>query len=282
MPAHAQDATPVSETDWATVEALARDAEGPDGVVGVAVFGAAGELFARHGERRFHAASTIKVPIMIEAYRQIEAGLLDPDDTHVLRDEDRVPGSGVLSHLHAGLELTVRDLINLMITVSDNTATNLVLERIGLDAVNATMPSLGMRDSILGRPMLGRLPKAGEPENWATPRDFARCVQAIVNNEAAGAVSCAHVMETLQLQTGSRRISRFLELALAGGAGIIWGTKPGDLPGVFNDVGFVTTERGTLSMAIFCEHLSDLDTAERAIGEIARAALAVTGIASPS
>jgi beta-lactamase class A len=247
-------------------------------VIGIAVFGAAGELFARHGERRFHAASTIKVPIMIEAYRQIESGLLDPDDTHILRDDDRVPGSGVLSHLHAGLELTVRDLVTLMIIVSDNTATNLVLDRIGLDAVNATMQSLGIRDSILGRPMLGRLPKEGEPENWATPRDFARCVQAIVDSKAADAESCAQMMETLQQQTESRRISRFLELA--GGAGTSWGTKPGDLPGVFNDVGFVTTERGTLSMAIFCEHVPDLDFAERAIGEISRQALAVTGIVS--
>lgn len=280
MPAQAQDATPVNEADWASVDALARDAEGPDGVVGIAVFGAEGELFARHGERRFHAASTIKVPIMIEAYRQMERGLLDPDDTHSLRDEDRVPGSGVLSHLHAGLELTVSDLVNLMITVSDNTATNLVLDRTGLDAVNATMQSLGMRDSILGRPMLGRLPKEGEPENWATPRDFARCIQAIVSGQAASTESCARMVETLQLQTESRRISRFLELALAGGAGISWGTKPGDLPGVCNDVGFVATVRGTLSMAIFCENVCDLDFAERAIGEIARSALAVTGINS--
>jgi beta-lactamase class A len=274
MLAQAQNATPVSEADWASVDALAHDAEGPDGVIGIAVFGAAGELHARHGKRRFRAASTIKVPIMIEAYRQIEAGLLDSDGRHILRDGDRVPGSGVLSHLHAGLELTFGDLLILMITVSDNTATNLVLDRIGLDAVNATMQSLGMRDSILGRPMLGRLAKEGDPENWATPRDFARCVQAIVSDQAASTESCARMVETLQLQTESRRISRFLE----GGAGISWGTKPGDLPGVFNDVGFVATARGTLSMAIFCENVRDLDFAERIIGEIARSALAVTGI----
>jgi hypothetical protein len=57
-----------------------------------------------------------------------------------------------------------------------------------------------------------------------------------------------------------------------------WGTKPGDLPGVINDVGFVSADPGTLSMAIFCENLPGLDDAERTIGLIARAALALTGI----
>ncbi len=113
--ARAQEATPVANAgDWTLVETLARDAEGTTGVIGVAVHGAARELFARHGDRRFRAASTIKVPIMIEAYRQIERGALSPDDRHVLRDEDRVPGSGVLGHLHAGLVLTLADLLSLM------------------------------------------------------------------------------------------------------------------------------------------------------------------------
>lgn len=268
----------MGKADWASIEALSRDAEGTNGVIGIAVNGEAGELFARHGERRFRAASTIKVPILIEAWRQIERGVLDPESRHIPRDEDRVPGSGVLSHLHAGLELTVADLLYLMISVSDNTATNLVLDRVGLANVNATMQSLGMRDSILGRPMLGRLPNPGDPENWATPRDFALCVQAIVSGQAASPDSRTRMMETLQQQSSTRRISRFL----ADGAGISWGTKPGDLPGVFNDVGFVTTERGSLSLAIFCENLSDLDSAERAIGEIALAILDLTGITSPA
>ena len=84
------------------------------------------------------------------------------------------------------------------------------------------------------------------------------------------------MLDTLELQQEIHRISRFL----SGGAGIRWGTKPGDLPGVVNDVGFVTTDRGTLCLAVFCENLPDLDVAERTIGEIARAALSLTGIVS--
>jgi beta-lactamase class A len=266
----------VVDRDWAAVEALVHDAEATGGVVGVAVHGAEGELFSHNGDRRFRAASTIKVPILIEAYREIERGALALDDQHRVRDEDRIPGSGVLSHLHEGLELTLADLLSLMIAVSDNTATNLVLDRTGLEAVNATMQSLRMTNSVLGRRILGHLPKAGDPENWATPRDFARAMHAIVASEAATPESCLQMLATLEQQGEIQRISRFVPAVRE----IRWGTKPGDLPGVINDVGFVSSDRGTLSMAVFCENLTDLDTAERTIGLIAREALSVTGIVS--
>jgi beta-lactamase class A len=271
--ARAQETTPVAASDWAAVETLVLDAEGTDGVVGIAVYDADGERFARHGDRRFRAASTIKVPIMIEAYRQIEQGTLSLDDRIVLREEDFVPGSGVLSHLHAGLELTLPDLIMLMIAVSDNTATNLILDRTGLDAVNATMQALGMTNSALGRRILGRLPAPGDPENWATPRDFAMAVHAIVAADGTSPESCAAMLATLEQQGEIRRISRFLT-----GPGLRWGTKPGDLPGVINDVGFVSSDTGTLSIAVFTEDLPDLDAAERAIGLIALEALGLAGI----
>ena len=272
----AQSATPVVDGDWSAVQALIHDAEDTGGTVGVGVHGVEGELFSHNGDRRFRAASTIKVPIMIEAYRQIEQGAFSLDDQYRLRDEDRVPGSGVLGHLHAGLDLTVADLLYLMITVSDNTATNLIIDRVGLDAVNATIQSLGMANSVLGRRILGHLPKEGDPENWATPRDFSRVIQAIVTDEAAGPESCTRMLETLEQQGEIRRISRFLSAE----PDMSWGTKPGDLPGVINDVGFVTSDRGALCIAVYCENLPDLDVAERTIGEIARAALSVTGIIS--
>jgi beta-lactamase class A len=282
-PLAAREATPAvapeASTDagtggWTAVEALIRDAEATGGEVGVAVHDADGELFAHKGDRRFHAASTIKVPIMIEAWRQVERGTLSLDDRYVLRDEDRVPGSGVLSTLHAGLELTFADLLDLMITVSDNTATNLVIDQVGLDTVNGTMAELGMTGSELGRPMLGRLPAAGDPENWATPGDFALAMQAIASGEAAEPESCARMLETMERQEEIRRISRFIP----DGADARWGSKPGDLPGVVNDVGFVTSDRSTVCIAIFCEDLPDLDAAERAIGLIARETLDLTGI----
>ena len=275
MPARAQVATPLAgRGDWSSVETVIRDAERTGGVVGVAVRETTGELFAHNGERRFRAASTIKVPIMIEAFRMSERGGLPLDDRYTLRDEDRTPGTGVLAHLHSGLELTNADLISLMISVSDNTATNVLLDRIGLAPVNAAMRSLGMGDSVLRGKILGHLPAPGDPENWATPGDFARAIDAIVGDTAASPDNCARMLETLEQQAEVRRISRFLTATPT----MRWGTKPGDLPGVINDVGFVSTDRGTLAIAVYCENLPDLDVAERTIGQVAAAALAVTGL----
>jgi hypothetical protein len=101
-------------------------------------------------------------------------------------------------------------------------------------------------------------------------------MHAIVAGDAATPESCTRMLETLEQQGEIRRISRFLP----GGADIRWGTKPGDLPDVVNDVGFVASDRGTLSMAFFCENLPDLDYAERAIGAPALEALSVTEIVS--
>jgi hypothetical protein len=84
------------------------------------------------------------------------------------------------------------------------------------------------------------------------------------------------MLETLEAQEEIRRISRFLP----DDSDVRRGSKPGDLPGVVNDVGFVITDRSPLCLAVFCENLLDLDTAERAIGLIAREALSVTGVVS--
>jgi beta-lactamase class A len=271
------EATPVATpeaaaADWTAIEELIREAEATGGTVGVAIRDARGELFSHNGDRRFHAASTIKIPILIDAYRKVELGALSLEDPYILQDDDRVPGSGVLSNLHAGLELTLADLLFLMISVSDNTATNLIIDRVGLDAVNATIASLGMTGSVLGRPMLGRLPTPGDPENWATPSDMALAIEAIVSGTAAGPESNATMLDTLEHQE-VRRISRFLP---DDDPDLAWGSKPGDLTGVVNDIGFITTDAGTLSIAVYCEDLPSLDDAERTIGLIAREALAVT------
>ena len=109
---------------------------------------------------------------------------------------------------------------------------------------------------------------------WATPRDFARAIHAIATDQAATPESCAQMLQTLEQQGEIRRISRFVPAE----PGVSWGTSPGDLPGAINDVGFVSTERGTRPVAVSRENLPDLDTGERAIGLIAREALATTGI----
>ncbi len=109
-----------------------------------------GERFAHRADEPMATASLIKVAVMIEAYRQAEAAQLDLTKMTTLREEDKVPGSGILTqHFSAGTSLSVRDCLRLMIVYSDNTATNLVVDQIGLNATSEAMEKLGCPNTRL-------------------------------------------------------------------------------------------------------------------------------------
>ena len=184
----------------------------------------------------------------------------------------------MLLHLHAGLELTLNDLIYLMISISDNTATNLLIRLAGMEEVNRTMRELGMVNSNLGREMRGRPATADEVENLATPDDYARAIAAILDGRAASAEACAAMQAMLERQQNARRIGRHVPTT---SSKVRWGSKTGSIAGVINDVGYVVAPNGRLIIAVFCENFPDHHTGEQVIGEIARAALADTGVAGP-
>ncbi len=260
--------------DWSGIESVVPDVEARGGTVGYAIAWNGVVVAERNERRRFRAASTVKIPIMVELYRQVDAGTVSLDDLRPMLDEDRTPGSGVLQHFRAGMALTLDDLCTLMIAISDNTATNLLLDLVGMDRVAETMRSLGMTDSEIGRRMLGRLPTEQEGENWATPLDYAKALTAIVAGKAASAAACEQMLTMLERQTGSRRVTRYVP------PGVRCGSKPGSLIGVTNDVGFVQTADGTLVVSVFCEDLGSDEEAERVIAEIAREAMIATGLLS--
>ena len=227
-----------------------------------------GSRITHREDEIFKSASCIKIAIMIELFRRIDSGELSLDQTYVLKEADKVPGSGVLQQLHAGIELTLRDVCYLMISISDNPATNILIDHLGMEAINATMRSLGLEKSVLGRPMRGRPANADEQENLATPAEFAILVNSILEGTAASAESCMAMMEMLQLQSNARRIGRFVP------EGTLWGSKTGSYTTVVNDAGFVMTQDGPLVVAIFTENVPDLVAGEIIISKIVRDLLA--------
>ena len=259
--------------DWSLVEQAVGSA-GQNGTLGVSILGPDGSAWSHNGDRKVRAASTVKIPLMIEIFRQIDRGERSLDDLHHLLPEDKAIGSGVLLHMHDGIDVTLQDLIYLMISISDNTATNILIRYAGMDAVNATIAELGMTGSNLGREMKGRPAVPGETENWATADDYVTVVKAILDGKAASAGSCAEMQAMLEKQQNSRRIARYLPEDDS----IRWGTKTGSIQGVTNDAGFITTSDGTLLIAVFCEGMPDQHAGEAAIGEITRAALLSCGM----
>jgi beta-lactamase class A len=260
--------------NWSGVEAAIRSAEATGTRVGVAAIARSGERFAHQAGERFAAASTIKICIMIELFRQIDAGRHTLDARRTMQDADRANGSGVMRHLHAKMEFTLNDLCYLMMSISDNTATNMLIDVVGgMEPVNAMMRGMGMARSVLGRKM-GFFNLGPGHENYAVPDEFADAIAAILGNRAASAGSCAAMVAMLEKQQNDRRIARHLP---KGDDAPRWGTKTGSMTGVTNDVGFVMTGSGPLIVSIYTAEQPDRNLAEAQIGGIARAALEAVG-----
>src|SRR5689334_675526 len=150
-----------------------------------------GETYALNADERVRTASTIKIAVMIEAFARVAEGKAKWTDEVVLTKEKKVSGSGILFELSDGLKLTLRDAVNLMMMLSDNTATNLVLDVLTTDAVNARMESLGFKQiKIMRKVGSGGESMAGkDPENkkyglgMATPHEMVLVMEKLDRGE---------------------------------------------------------------------------------------------------
>lgn len=180
------------------------------------------------------AASVIKIPIMVEAFRQFEAGLLSPEAPYVLRDADKLPSCGALNRLHAGLELTMRDLVEMMIVLSDNTATNVLIDRLGLENVNATMARLDMRQSVLRRKLFDPAGRAAGIENTVSAREIGMLLERMYAGTLISPEASAAMLEILRNQKLNGKLPFYLKPR-----GIAVAHKTGEDDGITHDVGIV-------------------------------------------
>jgi beta-lactamase class A len=259
--------------DWTGVKETIARAERGGCTIGLAAIAPSGERFAHNGDRRFVAASTVKIAIMIELFRKIDASRLSLDQRHAIGPHDKATGGGVILHLHDGIELTLGDLAYLMMSISDNTATNVLIDYTAIADVNATMRSLGMKQSVLGRKMYGRPALPGEQENLAVPNEYADAIAALLAGKAASPSSCTLMVALLEKQQNDRRIARHLPKDNRPR----WGTKTGTLAGAVNDVGFVVTPKGPAILAVYVEKPADMLAGEEIIGDVSRAVLKSVG-----
>lgn len=226
-----------------------------------------GETIAIRADERFPTASVIKLAVLVETYQQIADGKLKLTDTIVLRERDKVGigDSGTLNELHDGTELTVQDLLNLMVVVSDNTATNLLVARIGTAAANGRMEAYGLRNTKIFRPTFrdGRPDCCPELEHtfglgMATPREAAMLMELIATGRAVNAEASRQMFAILRRQQDTNMIPR----RLPAGSGVVVANKTGtddekqpDASGlkghIHNDVAIVKTETATWVLSIF-------------------------------
>lgn len=224
-------------------------AQGYVGEVGLVIRDLAGrELFSLNPDRTFPAASTIKVPLLVLALEEAQAGRLDLAGRVSLRAEDRVPGSGVLHELGLGLSLTWEDVLTLMVIVSDNTATNLLIERLGVEPVNGWLEARGLGATHLVGPL--QLPPGRQ--NAAQRRGERNRTSAADQTALLGALACGDLLD--RAHTGlalsileRQQVRDILGWHVPRGADgeplYRVASKSGELRGVHHDVGLLFTPR---------------------------------------
>jgi beta-lactamase class A len=191
------------------------------GVMGVAVInlreGGPREEIAVNADLRFPTASTIKTAVMVEAYQQEADGRLPFDSTLTVRKADKVGGSGVLRDMHDGFSLTVADAVQLMIALSDNTATNLLIGRLGTANVDDRLDDYGLKNTRLFRPTFrdGHADVLPELERefglgMTTPREMAMLMARIADGKAVSPAASAAMLATLRRQQDRAMIPRLL------------------------------------------------------------------------
>lgn len=217
-----------------------------------------------HGSRPMRSASLIKLFIMVEAFGQISAGQLGPAGNLSFSESERVGGAGLLQELPAGTSRTVLELIELMITESDNIATNLLIDRLGMDRINARIKALGCPDSILRRKMMDFAAAATGVENLTSVMDVATVLAALHQGLCLDPVSDRQMCAILERQTDRCKIPLLLP------PNTICRHKTGELPGAEHDAGIVSTSDCTYVVAIMSDNLPDQTSGCQAIAEISR------------
>jgi beta-lactamase class A len=216
-----------------------------------------GETYSIRGDAKVRTASTIKLPIMATIFHSIAEGHAKWDEELTLHKDDKVSGSGVVRELSDGVRLPIRDLVHLMIVVSDNTATNLLLDRFGSDSVNAYMEQLGLKDTRSLRKILGagKTAAPGDTTRFgigvSTPHEMVTLLEKLERGEIVNAASSREMVDILKRQQLKDGIGRKVGFPVA--------SKSGALERLRSDVGVVYAPGGRIAMAITCDDLPKAD-----------------------
>jgi len=236
-----------------------------DGVVGYVVtdLTTKEQIAAKLERQPFPTASTIKLSILYELLKQSEAGTLALDAPAPLDRAQVIGGSGVLQHLTTPA-LSLRDYAALMIIVSDNTATNVVIDAVGMDKVNTRMSGLGLADIRLRRKMMDAAAVRRGDENVASPASLAKIAELLWRGEGLSKESRDAALKIL------RQVGGQIRGGVPGGVPVF--SKTGSLDGVRAEAAVVAVEGRPFSLAVMTTYLARDADGERAIGEIASAA----------
>jgi beta-lactamase class A len=274
--AHAADA-PVNlkqQVLWDHLRlAVAEEEQQLDGVLGVAILDLnSGQQLLVHPDEVFPQASSIKIAVLAELYHQAQqsahgvTGKATLKDRYVVRAADIVADSSILGGLTPGVSsLTNRDLATIMVAVSDNSATNVLIDRVGMDNVVHLTESLGLAHTQLRRKMMDLQAAAQGRENISTPREMMTLLEQIYRGKVIEPPLLDDFFNVLATHKDSwipRDLPADLKIA----------NKPGELEGVRNDSGIVFVKNRPYVICVMTTYLANERAGEEAITRISRLA----------
>jgi beta-lactamase class A len=239
-----------------------------DAVVGVAILDLTDQrAFYLNADAIYPTASTIKIAVLAELYRQHERGSgAKLGDLYTVNAKDGVGTEGILQSMSAGVSrITNRDLALLMVSLSDNSATNVLIDRVGMDNVNSWLSQLGLERTRLRRHMLDVKAAQEGRENTSTPRELVTMLRAIHEGRVFGKATTEEFFRMLSTQKSSY-IPRHLP------ADLMIANKPGNLDAVRNDAGIIFVPGRPFAIAVMTTFATDGVEAQESIGRIAQAA----------
>ncbi len=224
-----------------------------------------GAVMLEHNPRQsFSAASLIKLPILLHYGLLVQSGRLDPQQRLALRAEDKVPGSGVLQDLSPGCRLTVNDLATLMIILSDNTATNMVIDLLGMEPVNEMVDRLGLRDTSLRRKMYDWEAQKRGVENVTTARDMADLLLFLWRDKRLEADMRERLLAILRRQHYRSKLPALTPDPES------WAHKTGELDDADHDAGFLLLDDSAVIVALLTGGGSDQRERVRLANQVGR------------
>jgi len=219
-----------------------------------------GAMYELAGDERVSTASTIKIAVMVEAFARVSEGKAKWTDELVLTKEKKVGGSGILNEFGDGLHLTLRDAVTLMMIMSDNTATNLVIDVLTADAVNVRMASLGLNETRLMRRVFGGGEsvegKKEESKRFGlgrtTPHEMVTLIEKLERGEIISPAASKEMIELMKREQGANGIWREQwRLPKA--------TKSGALDALRSNIGIIYHPRGRIVLAITCSEMPEVN-----------------------
>jgi beta-lactamase class A len=248
---------------------LANVAEHLNGVMGYAIQDvSSGETFLRLPDMVFPQASSIKLAVLLELMRQAQEGKVSLEEKHTLRRNEMTVGDTepILTMLGDGtVTMTLRDLAIFMVVLSDNTATNILIDRLGMDKINEGVVRLGLKETKLRRRMIDLEAAKKGNENVSTPREMLTLIEKVHAGQALDAAQTKTYFDLLRLPKESE-----FHKALPEDVSIA--DKPGALEGVRCDTGLIDIPGHPFIMSVTTTYLARDDEGGRAIEEVARLA----------